>query len=47
MTGGKLKSSVSQSSKFEIEAQKLRNENKWIRLQEFSNSTSNKDKKSG
>ena len=47
---GKLKTattSASNLSKFELEALKLRNENKWTRLQEFSSSNSTKDKKTG
>ncbi len=47
---GKLKQTTSNSSnytKFEFEAQKLRNENKWLRLQEFCSSSSTKEKKIG
>ena len=47
---GKLKQTASNSSnytKFEFEAQKLRNENKWLRLQEFCSTSSTKEKKIG
>ena len=42
----RLKTTLS-SSKLEKEIEKLRNENKWLRLREYVNSISAKDQKTG
>ena len=44
---GKVKTQLPQQSKYEIEIQKLRNENKWAKLRDFIGTISIKDKKSG
>ena len=44
---GKLKNQLPQASKYEVDIQKLRNENKWNKLKEFIATISIKDKKSG
>ncbi len=48
MTGKNSKNhGVTQYGKYEIEIEKLRDENKWNRLREFANGISTKDLKSG
>ena len=47
MTGKSKQASNAPSSKFEVEALRLRNENKWNRLHEFASSQLAKDKRLG